>query len=330
MSATSTAKLHIATSQQLAQQHSHTATRFALLNHGTQALKKHGLTAKLAALGFTLLLTACQAPAPPPAPVAAGPTPAEIAQQQKRERAVITLSDAGKQYEAGTYDEAQTSFLVALDSGTLNLQEQLLARKTMAFMHCIASRELRCKEEFEKAIALDQKFELSPAEAGHPTWGPVFKTVVAEADLRRRGIVVPPPAAKPTAAQVLQADANKAYDDGNFDLAAKLFLDLQKQTVGADILATARKFAAFSFCLIGKTAACRAEFQKLLDANAAFQLSPAEAGHPSWGATFRGLTQKTRPAGAAAASTPATKPAAAPTPTPTPAPVPAPPPPAKK
>ena len=121
---------------------------------------------------------------------------------------------------------------------------------------------------------------------------------------------MPPPAPKLTAAQVLQADANKAYDDGNFELAAKLFLDLQKQTIAADIMTSARKFAAFSFCLIGKTTACRVEFQKLLDANPAFALSAAEAGHPSWGGTFRALAQKAKPAttppAAAAAPTTAT------------------------
>ncbi len=292
MSATSTAKLY-AKSEQPVQEVAHQWMQFCV-SWLRNALANCGSAAKLAAVGLTLVLTACQAPVPPPAPVATGPTPAQIALKEKRDRAVITLADGVRQYEAGTYDEAMNSFLVALDSASLNLPEQLTARKTMAFMHCIAGRESRCKEEFERAVTLDQKFELSLGEAGHPTWGPVFKTVVIEADLRRRGIVVPPPAAKPTAAQVLQADANKAYEDGNYELAAKLFLDLQRQSIAADILATARKFAAFSFCLVGKNTLCRAEFQKLLDSNPSFQLSPAEVGHPSWGSIFRAMTQKPR------------------------------------
>lgn len=273
----------------------------------------------ITAFVFAVSLSACQAPAPTPQPAAVvtAPSAAQIALKEKRDRAISTLADGVKQYEAGGYDEAMNSFLVALDSASLNLAEQLVARKTMAFMHCIAGRESRCKEEFEKAVTLDQKFELLPAEAGHPTWGPVFKTVVIEADLRRRGIVIPPPAAKPTAAQVLQADATKAYDDGNYELAAKLFLDLQRQSITNEILATARKFAAFSFCLVGKNSLCKAEFQKLLDSNPSFQLSPAEAGHPSWGSTFRTLTQKPRSTGGAV-TPPATTPA---TPTATPVPV---------
>ncbi len=301
MSAESTAKLCF-TSERT---RSFASSWYSVFQHCKGKLLSLPFGGNIAALSLVLTLSACQAPMPPAAAVPTGPSAAEAALKQKRERAVATLGDGIKQYEAGTYEEAQISFLVALDSATLTLLEQLAARKTMAFMHCIAGRELRCKEEFEKAIALDQKFELSAAEAGHPTWGPVFKTAVVEADLRRHGIVVPPPAAKPTPAQALQTDATKAYDDGNFELAAKLFLDLQKQTTTADILATARKFAAFSYCLIGKITLCRAEFQKLLDRNPAFQLSPAEAGHPSWGATFRALTQKLR-------STATTAPAAAP------------------
>jgi hypothetical protein len=300
------------------------SSRLAVFKHRKTAFFNFSFGVKLAAIGLTLTLAACQAPVPPPKPVPTGPTPAEIALKEKRERTVVTFADGIKQYEAGTYEEAQISFLVALDSGTLTLQEQLLARKTMAFMHCIAGRELRCKEEFEKAVALDSKFELSPAEAGHPTWGPVFKTVVVEADLRRRGVVIPPPTPKPTAAQVLQADATKAYDDGNYELAAKLFLDLQKQSIAADILVTARKFAAFSFCLIGKNTLCRAEFQKLLDSNSAFQLSAAEAGHPSWGAIFKALTQKPRPSATSTppAVAPTSSAAAAPSAKPAPTPVP--------
>ena len=266
--------------------------------------------------GLILTLAACQAPAPPPVAVPTGPTPEQIAQKEKRERAAATLADGVKQYDTGAYDEAMNSFLVALDTGSLSVTEQLVARKTMAFMHCIAGRESRCKGEFERAVTLNQKFELSAAEAGHPTWGPVFKTVVIEADLRRRGVVIPAAPPKATPAQMLQADAMKAYDDGNFELAAKLYLELQKQTITAEILSTARKFAAFSYCLIGKNTLCRAEFQKLLDSNPAFALSPAEAGHPSWGSTFRSLAQKNRmpattPANPAASAAPsAAKPAA--------------------
>jgi hypothetical protein len=34
-----------------------------------------------------------------------------------------------------------------------------------------------CREEFRKALTMDPSLELSPAEAGHPVWGPVFRSL---------------------------------------------------------------------------------------------------------------------------------------------------------
>ena len=31
--------------------------------------------------------------------------------------------------------------------------------------------------QYEKALEVDPKFDLGPAEAGHPIWGPVFRNV---------------------------------------------------------------------------------------------------------------------------------------------------------
>jgi hypothetical protein len=38
-----------------------------------------------------------------------------------------------------------------------------------------------CYESFRKALALKPDFELTPAEAGHPVWGPVFRSAKAKA-----------------------------------------------------------------------------------------------------------------------------------------------------
>jgi len=46
-------------------------------------------------------------------------------------------------------------------------------------MHCVSGRTAACREEFRKALTMDPDVELSPAEAGHPTWGPVFRSVKA-------------------------------------------------------------------------------------------------------------------------------------------------------
>jgi Tfp pilus assembly protein PilF len=83
--------------------------------------------------------------------------------------------DAGvKQYEEGDYADSAKSLAAALDQG-LNERGQVRARKYLAFISCASNRIAACRDEFRKALAIDPSFELAPAEAGHPIWGPVFR-----------------------------------------------------------------------------------------------------------------------------------------------------------
>ena len=81
-----------------------------------------------------------------------------------------------RQYEEGDYADATKNLAAALEQG-LNEGEQVDARKHLAFIYCAARRIAPCREEFRKALAIDPRLELSPAEAGHPTWGPVFRAL---------------------------------------------------------------------------------------------------------------------------------------------------------
>ena len=83
-----------------------------------------------------------------------------------------------QQYEAGDYDESAKNFLGALREG-LGDKERASAHKHLAFIHCAASRERQCRDEFRRALAVDPSLELDAAEAGHPLWGPVFRAVKA-------------------------------------------------------------------------------------------------------------------------------------------------------
>lgn len=87
------------------------------------------------------------------------------------------LKDGIKNYEEGNYREAVASLQGALDSGLPDKAGQVTAHKFLAFTYCITSRGTLCREEFSKALALDPKFDLAPAEAGHPIWGSVFRSV---------------------------------------------------------------------------------------------------------------------------------------------------------
>jgi Tfp pilus assembly protein PilF len=89
-----------------------------------------------------------------------------------------TLKSGLRQYEEGKYGEAAKNLHSALELG-LSEREQVDAHKHLAFIHCASNRERQCREEFRKALALDPSLDLAPAEAGHPVWGPIFRSLKA-------------------------------------------------------------------------------------------------------------------------------------------------------
>lgn len=86
------------------------------------------------------------------------------------------LATGLRQYEDGRYPESARSLQGALDKG-LSDKDKVTAHKHLAFIHCSLNRERQCREDFGKALAIDPSFQLAPAEAGNPVWGPVFKSV---------------------------------------------------------------------------------------------------------------------------------------------------------
>ena len=80
----------------------------------------------------------------------------------------------------------------------------------------------------------------------------------------------------------------ESYEEGAYKTATKQFqaaLDLGLDARGDQ--ATAHKYLAFITCVLGREKACRDEFRKALEADPAFALEPAEAGHPIWAPVFR-------------------------------------------
>ncbi|MEW6416106.1 MAG: TssQ family T6SS-associated lipoprotein [Pseudomonadota bacterium] len=87
------------------------------------------------------------------------------------------LSAGIRAYEDGDYPNSARLLQSALSAGLLLNADKVSAYKYLAFMNCAQGRERACREDFRKALAIDPKFELTPAEAGHPMWGPVFKSL---------------------------------------------------------------------------------------------------------------------------------------------------------
>lgn len=90
------------------------------------------------------------------------------------------FSSGVKHYEEGDYKSSVEAFEHALDMGLKNKSDHVTAHKYLAFIHCVSKREKQCREAFKSALEVDPDFELKPEEAGHPVWGPVFRSVKAQ------------------------------------------------------------------------------------------------------------------------------------------------------
>ena len=89
------------------------------------------------------------------------------------------LEEGVLNYEESNYRVAKRRLQFALEEG-LSRPDRVKAHKYLAFIACVSNQQLTCREEFAIALELDPKFELSAAEAGHPIWGPMFKSVKAK------------------------------------------------------------------------------------------------------------------------------------------------------
>lgn len=86
------------------------------------------------------------------------------------------LKSGLRQYENGDYVDAQKSLQSAIELGLAD-RERIEAHKHLAFIHCASGRERQCRDEFRRALAIDPAMELTAAEAGHPVWGPIFRSL---------------------------------------------------------------------------------------------------------------------------------------------------------
>jgi tetratricopeptide (TPR) repeat protein len=250
-------------------------------------------TANLIPLALLLLVAAC-AEMPKLGsgePAQQKPAAPQITEESLRDRAKEQLATGVKFYEAGEFDSAQKNLTASLEHGLLAKPDQARARKLLAFIHCVLGREAQCRDEFRKAFEIYPDFALTTAEDGHPIWGPVYRNVrtqlVAEreaAQSRRSTSLMPLAKAE----QSLQ-DGLIKYDSGDYDAALRLFEQSMKEGLKEkNDQVRAMKFTAFSHCLKERYANCRATFMKIYEINPDFDLTPAEAGHPSWTKTFAG------------------------------------------
>ena len=178
------------------------------------------------------------------------------------------LSAGLRQYENGEYVQSAKNLQGALDEG-LSDAERARAHKHLAFIHCASGRERACRDEFRKALAFEPSLALPPSEAGHPAWGPIFRSVKAEAAPLSVGL--------------------QQFDDGDYAESAKNLQGAIERGLPTKERANAHKHLAFIHCAANRERLCRDEFRRALALDPALDLAPAEAGHPIWGPVFRSL-----------------------------------------
>ena len=124
----------------------------------------------LVLLAAAALLGACATPPPPPAPA----TGLSEVMERPAERALL---DGIRAYDDGQYAQAEKALRQALAEGLPSARDRATAHKLLAFITCTSDRLADCRTQFREARAADAGFALSRSEAGHPVWGPVYRSL---------------------------------------------------------------------------------------------------------------------------------------------------------
>ncbi|HUJ00444.1 MAG TPA: TssQ family T6SS-associated lipoprotein [Usitatibacter sp.] len=217
------------------------------------------------------------------------PVAPQITEEVLRKHAQDSLAAGVKEYDAADYAKAESDLNEALAHGLLPKTDQSHARKLLAFIYCTSNREAQCRDEFRKAFEIDPDFSLTPAEDGHPIWGPVYRDVRTQLITEREAATTVGKQPTLTKAQQMLSDGMVKYDAGEYSAARRLleaaitegFADKANQV-------KAMKYIAFTDCLERRYKDCRAQFIKIYDVDPNFDLTPAEAGNPYWTHTFAG------------------------------------------
>jgi len=126
----------------------------------------------LLALAVALLAAGC---ATPPSPAAPPPTGLAEVMERPAERALL---EGIRAYDDAQYAQAEKALRRALAEGLQSARDRATAHKLLAFISCTSDRLADCQTQFREARAADARFALSRSEAGHPVWGPVYKSLL--------------------------------------------------------------------------------------------------------------------------------------------------------
>jgi hypothetical protein len=126
------------------------------------------------------VVVAAPAPAPAPVYVAPAPAPAPVAAApvvSGNSAGAPALNEGVAAFQKGEYRRAETKLAESQKLGLKYVDEIVRAHKTQAFLYCVTKRAAQCEKSFQSAFDMDNSFDLTRAERGHPVWGPVFAKV---------------------------------------------------------------------------------------------------------------------------------------------------------
>jgi hypothetical protein len=147
-------------------------------------------------IAATLVAAGCASTGPVPGEGAGtAPAPAPASRPVEPTEGRRALERAVAQFEQGRFPEAirllQESPEILADGPQVRAQ----ALKQLGFAQCVTGRRPACRRSFDALLTLDPAFELTPAEAGHPSWGTEFERAKAAARGGAAGAAVAPAAA---------------------------------------------------------------------------------------------------------------------------------------
>ena len=130
-----------------------------------------------------------------------------------------------------------------------------------------------------------------PAAARRQRLGQSLSAAAATLGLAACATAPPPPGLIDLLDQPAQRalfDGLRAYEDGQYAAAQEaLQRALRSGLANARDRATAHKMLAFIHCSSDRLEDCEAQFRAAREADPAFALGRAEAGHPLWGPVYR-------------------------------------------
>lgn len=141
----------------------------SVLRHHPTSLEAMKIRILSSLLGVSALLAGCAGiskPKPESPPTA---------------EALAELQQVRDQYSAGQYGEVIRGVARSDTLATSSKAVRIEAYKLQAFSYCVTRYTHLCEDSFARILVLDPAFELAPAEAGHPVWGPVFQRARAQA-----------------------------------------------------------------------------------------------------------------------------------------------------